>query len=546
MSSCMIIQEHDRFTFSVDTAHCAGDCNLLKYRVRDFKVQKVHKAGRDMIFIAGMTECTEQLKNNLYRFINKRDHLNIELLKQYLKREFPREKSKYKDTGLNDIGCTIFSVINNESILYSFGQNSNYDGSFISKSKPGQIKLFADGFDGDRIYAYAHNYLKSLRGINEYRDPNTFIHTYQHNYSEGVGGYIQVYSMDCNGCNMIREQKLEEENLRYCTVVSASENSSIELTQLFQSHISASQIHGGTISGTDIDGVNITGGTISGTDIGAVNITGSNIDGANITGGAINGAHIISQSGNFSTSIYNGQIVTDYVELSTTSEVTQLFPGEVAVRNQNTGSEALMGAGYINTPLINGGMPITSNNIDVQSVLYASNAHALDNTVYISSEGNFRPYNSGIPSCGTSLGKWSSVWAVSGTIQTSDVNKKNSINDLDDKYEQFINMVVPKSFKMNEGTSGRTHIGFIAQEVEAAMTACGITDMEFAGLIKAPVYTKKLLDKDGNELPDYDITSEVIGYDYGLRYEEFIPLLLARIIDQEERLCAVENLLNAK
>jgi hypothetical protein len=53
-------------------------------------------------------------------------------------------------------------------------------------------------------------------------------------------------------------------------------------------------------------------------------------------------------------------------------------------------------------------------------------------------------------------------------------------------------------------------------------------------LVKAPVYAEKLKDENGNELDEYDTTSEIIDYTYHLRYEKFIPLLLLRIKDNEE------------
>jgi hypothetical protein len=142
---------------------------------------------------------------------------------------------------------------------------------------------------------------------------------------------------------------------------------------------------------------------------------------------------------------------------------------------------------------------------------------------------------------GDSVHKFGTLYAASGTINTSDRDKKNTIQDLDDRYLELAKAIMPKSFKMNEGTSGRTHVGFIAQEVEAAMTACVITDMEFAGLIKSPIYSKKLTDQDGVEIDEYDTSSEIIGYSYGLRYDEFIPLLLARIIELDQRLKVIEQ-----
>ena len=96
-------------------------------------------------------------------------------------------------------------------------------------------------------------------------------------------------------------------------------------------------------------------------------------------------------------------------------------------------------------------------------------------------------------------------------------------------------MIVPYTFKMVEGTSGRRHVGFIAQRIEEAMQECGISDMEFAGLIKAPVYAQKVKDKDGNEINEYDTTSEIVDYDYSLRYDEFIPLIFAWLSELENK-----------
>ena len=88
---------------------------------------------------------------------------------------------------------------------------------------------------------------------------------------------------------------------------------------------------------------------------------------------------------------------------------------------------------------------------------------------------------------------------------------------------------------MTQGTSGREHTGFIAQQVEAAMIDCGISDMEFAGLVKAPIYAEMLKDDEGNNTDEYDTSSEIIDYKYFLRYEEFIPLIYLWLKDLGEK-----------
>lgn len=116
---------------------------------------------------------------------------------------------------------------------------------------------------------------------------------------------------------------------------------------------------------------------------------------------------------------------------------------------------------------------------------------------------------------------WDAIYCSTDTLNGSDRNIKNSIEALPEKYVRMFELVEPKRYKLNSGTSGRFHTGFIAQEVEAAMQKCGITSQEFAGWAAA----KR---KDGSET-------------YFLRYSEFIPVLWAKVREQEERLKRLEE-----
>ena len=93
-------------------------------------------------------------------------------------------------------------------------------------------------------------------------------------------------------------------------------------------------------------------------------------------------------------------------------------------------------------------------------------------------------------------------------------------------------MLRPVSFRLRKGQSGRTHLGLIAQDVEAAMEAAGLTGIDFAGLIKSP-----RLDGEGKEMDGL--------YDYALRYGEFTALCIEQIqrlkgrVEELERRLAV-------
>lgn len=116
---------------------------------------------------------------------------------------------------------------------------------------------------------------------------------------------------------------------------------------------------------------------------------------------------------------------------------------------------------------------------------------------------------------------WDAIYCSTNELNGSDRNIKNSIEALPEKYVRMFELVDPKRYKLNSGTSGRYHTGFIAQEVEAAMQECGIDSQEFAGWARA---TRE----DGSET-------------YFLRYSEFIPVLWAKVREQEERLKRLEE-----
>lgn len=139
---------------------------------------------------------------------------------------------------------------------------------------------------------------------------------------------------------------------------------------------------------------------------------------------------------------------------------------------------------------------------------------------FIDCRGDFAPnadnrYNLGAPNF-----VWSTIYCSTNELNGSDRNIKNSIEALPEKYVRMFDLVEPKRYKLNNGTSGRFHTGFIAQEVEAAMQECGISSQEFAGWARAQR-------EDGSET-------------YFLRYSEFIPILWAKVREQEERIKRLE------
>lgn len=138
---------------------------------------------------------------------------------------------------------------------------------------------------------------------------------------------------------------------------------------------------------------------------------------------------------------------------------------------------------------------------------------------------NCAPRGSDQWNCGTIDYKWANVYAVNGTIQTSDANQKEDVEDLPEKYIDLVFELVPKRYKMKTGQSGRYHTGFIAQDVKLLMEKYDISNEEFGAWCQE-------IGKDGTV---YQM----------LRYDELIPLLLGLAKRLFARIGALEEKLNA-
>jgi hypothetical protein len=72
---------------------------------------------------------------------------------------------------------------------------------------------------------------------------------------------------------------------------------------------------------------------------------------------------------------------------------------------------------------------------------------------------------------------------VNGTAVTSDRSLKKDIKELEEKHLAFFRCLRPVQFKYKDGESGRTHTGFIAQEVEDAIHEAGMTNQDMAVVV---------------------------------------------------------------
>lgn len=169
--------------------------------------------------------------------------------------------------------------------------------------------------------------------------------------------------------------------------------------------------------------------------------------------------------------------------------------------------------------------------------------------VQISGNGNLIPNSSSIY-CGTTPNPFAGGYSSGGWKTTSDRRKKKDFQKLleDDRFERFFELLQPMEYRLIENDD-KMHIGFVAQDVEQAMTDCGISENEFYGLEHA-VFSEK--DFESNEEWEKFLKQNGDANDmYTLCYQEFIALNTAmiqklqnRCSDFEQRLSALERSVN--
>lgn len=228
-------------------------------------------------------------------------------------------------------------------------------------------------------------------------------------------------------------------------------------------------------------------------------------------------------------SIINGTVTADYVEALEVAAAT-LRGRTIYVQNYSGSS-----VGYISTSSAD----IGGSAIDINS--YGAGRFVANSNLYFSGAGVVLQLGGGNIQCGRSivasndntynLGssgiRWANAYVASGVINSSDRNQKTDISYDLSKYDAIFDALKPASFKFIDGTSGRTHTGFISQDVEDSLAPCGLTSIDFATFIKSPK-----VDEDGKVIEG--------EYVYGLRYDELIALMVTQIQSLKKRVADLE------
>lgn len=211
-------------------------------------------------------------------------------------------------------------------------------------------------------------------------------------------------------------------------------------------------------------------------------------------------------------------------------------------------------SGSMNT--VNGEQLPDSNTITLESLIsfygagYTKYTHRLIMYDYGSSTSIYPDFNANM---GASSKPWENIFSRTALTVTSDRRLKKDITPLAIEFaEKIVEKLVPVSYRLINGQSGRIHYGMISQQIEEVMQELGIDSLDFAPFIKSPVMEDiygDAVDENGDAVLDENGKPKqvIVGqretgeYTYMLRYEELYAILWRAFQGKSERIRELEG-----
>jgi len=130
--------------------------------------------------------------------------------------------------------------------------------------------------------------------------------------------------------------------------------------------------------------------------------------------------------------------------------------------------------------------------------------------------GSVTPASDNVIASGSSSLRWTQVFAVNGTINTSDARLKQEIEPLSEGLEALMQLR-PVSYAWNDARidNGRRHAGFLAQEVQAVIPGAVVTH-------------------EWREIPETGEREWAAVEHLGINYAEITPVLVKAIQEQQK------------
>jgi hypothetical protein len=165
------------------------------------------------------------------------------------------------------------------------------------------------------------------------------------------------------------------------------------------------------------------------------------------------------------------------------------------------------------TPVSTSGVFSTNSTTLLNSGSVIALGNSSGQGVFVNGSTNFAPSADNAMTCGSSGFRWTTVYATTGTINTSDATQKEQIADLSAAELAVAKRIkgLFKTFKFKDavaakGDAARIHVGVMAQDVQTAFAAEGLDANRYG------IFCSDTID---------DVTT------LGVRYEELLAFVIA-------------------
>mgnify|MGYP003153105584 CR=1 FL=1 len=132
---------------------------------------------------------------------------------------------------------------------------------------------------------------------------------------------------------------------------------------------------------------------------------------------------------------------------------------------------------------------------------------------------------------GGASNRWDTVYATTGTINTSDERQKQDITELSDAEKRVAVAIkgLIRKFRFKSAVTrkgedkARYHIGVVAQDVQAAFEAEGLDATEYG------LFCYDEWEESSGVGADLETTTNPAGNSYGVRYDELLAFVISAI-----------------
>ena len=262
--------------------------------------------------------------------------------------------------------------------------------------------------------------------------------------------------------------------------------------------------------------------------VGYLGSVGSNNNILIVTGGKYQGNDTTTQGTWLAAStvqgaMINGVSVSAFTNVITTGSNTALYAiccsGLQSYSCGTVYSDLTKISGFLDYQNISNATGSVANFISVQTATISS-----PNTIFtLNVSGRVVPLTDNTTSLGYSAQRWSTVYAGTGTINTSDERDKQDIVDLSNAEKQVAIAIkgLIKSFKFKDavtlkGDKARIHFGVMAQQVAEAFKTVGLNPDDYALFC----YDEWETDEKSNVKA---------GNRYGIRYDELLAFVISAL-----------------